>query len=52
MLAASVHTPRRCLIILHNCLKAARDITDLFTSYITRFLKFCVILTLFWTVLA
>ncbi|KRX25873.1 hypothetical protein T07_11048, partial [Trichinella nelsoni] len=27
ILATSIHTPRRCLVILCNCLKAARNIT-------------------------
>ncbi|XP_003381847.1 hypothetical protein Tsp_07544 [Trichinella spiralis] len=31
--ATSIHTPRRCLIILRNCLKAARNnITDRYNS--------------------
>ncbi|KRX13132.1 hypothetical protein T07_5520 [Trichinella nelsoni] len=45
MLAASIHTPHRCFIILSNCQK-------IFTSCITYLLKFCVSLTQCWTMLA
>ncbi|KRY42219.1 hypothetical protein T01_7721, partial [Trichinella spiralis] len=39
--ATSIHTPRRCLIILRNCLKAARNnITDLYNSQNHRFMHY------------
>ncbi|KRX14790.1 hypothetical protein T07_1280 [Trichinella nelsoni] len=43
ILATSIHTDPRCLIILRNCLKAARDITDREMIFIIYFMHYMLV---------